>query len=180
EAVTGQAALDYLTEQEGRLSAVAATLKVAPSDVPARVVSLIEERRKLERELADARKALATGGGGGAAKPEAEEINGVKFTSRVLEGMPPKELKGMADELMKQPGSGVVVVISGNEGKASIVVAVTPDMTDKISAVDLVRVGSEALGGKGGGGRPDMAQAGGPDASKAGAAVDAIRAHIAG
>ncbi|MEQ8707658.1 MAG: alanine--tRNA ligase [Rhodospirillales bacterium] len=180
EAVTGQAALDYLTEQEGRLSAVAATLKVAPSDVPARVVSLIEERRKLERELADARKALATGGGGGAAKPEAEEINGVKFTSRVLEGMPPKELKGMADELMKQLGSGVVVVISGNEGKASIVVAVTPDMTDKISAVDLVRVGSEALGGKGGGGRPDMAQAGGPDASKAGAAVDAVRAHIAG
>ena len=180
EAVTGQAALDYLTEQEGRLSAVASTLKVAPSDVPARVVSLIEERRKLERELAEARKALATGGSGGAAKPEAEEINGVKFTSRVLEGMPPKELKGMADELKKQLGSGVVVVISGNEGKASIVVAVTPDMTDKVSAVDLVRVGSEALGGKGGGGRPDMAQAGGPDASKADAAVDAIKAHIAG
>ena len=180
EAVTGQAALDYLAEQEGRLSAVAATLKVAPSDVPARVVSLLEERRKLERELAEARKALATGGGGGAAKPEAEEINGVKFTSRVLDGMPPKELKGMADELKKQLGSGVVVVISGNEGKASIVVAVTPDMTDKVSAVDLVRVGSEALGGKGGGGRPDMAQAGGPDASKADAAVEAIRAHIAG
>ncbi len=180
EAVTGQAALDYLTEQEGRLSAVASTLKVAPSDVPARVVSLIEERRKLERELAEARKALATGGSGGAAKPEAEEINGVKFTSRVLEGMPPKELKGMADELKKQLGSGVVVVISGNEGKASIVVAVTPDMTDKVSAVDLVRVGSEALGGKGGGGRPDMAQAGGPDASKADAAIDAIKAHIAG
>ena len=94
--------------------------------------------------------------------------------------MPPKELKGMADELKKQLGSGVVVVISGNEGKASIVVAVTPDMTDKVSAVDLVRVGSEALGGKGGGGRPDMAQAGGPDASKADAAVDAIKAHIAG
>ncbi len=180
EAVTGQAALDYLTEQECRLSAVASTLKVAPSDVPARVVSLIEERRKLERELAEARKALATGGSGGSAKPEAEEINGVKFTSRVLEGMPPKELKGMADELKKQLGSGVVVVISGNEGKASIVVAVTPDMTDKVSAVDLVRVGSEALGGKGGGGRPDMAQAGGPDASKADAAVDAIKAHIAG
>jgi alanyl-tRNA synthetase len=177
EAVTGQAALDYLSEQEERLVQVAATLKVSPSDVPARVASLIEERRKLERELAEARKALATGGGS-AAKPEAEEVNGVKFVGKVLDGMPPKELKGMADELKKQLGSGVAVVISGNEGKASIVVGVTDDLIGKLSAVDLVRVGSEALGGKGGGGRPDMAQAGGPDASKADDAIAAIKQSL--
>ena len=177
EAVTGQAALDYLSEQEGRLVQVAATLKVAPSDVPARVASLIEERRKLERELAEARKALATGGGG-SARPEAEEVGGVKFVGRVLDGMPPKELKGMADELKKQLGSGVAVVISGNEGKASIVVGVTEDLVGRLSAVDLVRVGSAALGGQGGGGRPDMAQAGGPDASKADEAIAAIKQSL--
>jgi len=140
---------------------------------------LQDDRRKLERELADTRKALATGGGGqgGAAT---KVVNGITFAGRVLDGVPAKDLKGMADEIKKQIGSGVVALLSTDGGKASLVVGVTEDLTGKISAVDLVKVGSEAVGGKGGGGRPDMAQAGGPDAANAQAAIDKIEAALAG
>jgi alanyl-tRNA synthetase len=171
--------LAYVEQQEELLSEAASALKVAPGEVPQRVASLLEERKKLERELADARRKLATGGGGESGA-EAKEVGGVKFVARVLEGTPPKDLKPTADALKQKVGSGVVVLVAVNEGKASLVVGVTDDLAGKISAVDLVRVGSEALGGKGGGGRPDMAQAGGPDGDKAQAAIDAIEATLAG
>jgi alanyl-tRNA synthetase len=179
EAMTGPGALAYVEQQEELLSEAASALKVAPGEVPQRVASLLEERKKLERELADARRKLATGGGGESGA-EAKEVGGVKFVARVLEGTPPKDLKPTADALKQKVGSGVVVLVAVNEGKASLVVGVTDDLAGKISAVDLVRVGSEALGGKGGGGRPDMAQAGGPDGDKAQAAIDAIEATLAG
>ncbi|MEJ1995618.1 MAG: alanine--tRNA ligase [Limibacillus sp.] len=179
EAMTGPGALAYVEQQEELLSEAASALKVAPGEVPQRVASLLEERKKLERELADARRKLATGGGGESGA-EAKEVGGVKFVARVLEGTPPKDLKPTADALKQKVGSGVVVLVAVNEGKASLVVGVTDDLAGKISAVDLVRVGSEALGGKGGGGRPDMALAGGPDGDKAQAAIDAIEATLAG
>jgi len=119
------------------------------------------------------------GGGGGDNASEAKDIAGVKFTGKVLDGMPAKELKSLADDLKGQIGSGVVAVISNTDGKASLVVGVTDDLTDKFSAVDLVRAGSAAVGGKGGGGRPDMAQAGGPDGAKGADALAAIEAAIA-
>lgn len=170
EAVAGQTALDYYNSQEDRLFEAASILKANPSDVVDRVKSLIEEKKKLEQELTALRRKLATGGAGDSG-PSAKDINGVKFIGKVLEDVPAKDLKPMADDLKAQIGSGVVVLIATEEGKASIVVAVTSDLTSKINAVDLVKIGAEALGGKGGGGRPDMAQAGGPDA---GAANDAI------
>jgi alanyl-tRNA synthetase len=179
EAVTGQAALDYVETQDKLVSDSAALLKVAPADLPERIQALLDDRRKLERELADVRKKLATGGGGSAA-PEIKEIGGVKFIGLLLEDVPAKDLKGMADEMKKQVGSGAVALISVAEGKASLVVGVTEDLKDKVDAVALVRAGSAVVGGKGGGGRPDMAQAGGPDGDKAGAAMAAIEAVLAG
>ena len=178
EALTAAAAEAYVAQEEELLRQAAFALRTAPSELPARVVSLIEERKKLERELTEARRALASGGGGGAA-PQAKDLGGVKLAGRVVDNVPAKELKGLADELKQQIGSGVVVVVARAEGKASIVVAVTDDLTGRFSAVDLVRLGSEALGGKGGGGRPDMAQAGGPDGDKADAAIAAIEAAVA-
>jgi len=178
EAVAGAAALDYVTEREQMLSDAANVLKSTPTELSLRINGLMDERKKLEKELKDTRKKLAAGGGG--SDQPIEKIGDVEFVSRLLEDVPPKDLKPMADEVKKQLKSGVIVLIAANEGKASIVVSVTSDLTATISAVDLVKVGSEALGGKGGGGRPDMAQAGGPDASKGNAAVDAIKAAIAG
>ncbi|WP_299374008.1 alanine--tRNA ligase [uncultured Kiloniella sp.] len=174
EAVTGQAALDYVSAQETQLAAAAAAMKASPAELEARVTSLLEERKRLERDLTDARRKLAAGGGGASGDAEFKDVNGIKVAARVLEGVLPKDLKPTADELKKQIGTGVIVLIADTDGKASIVVAVTDDLTDKVSAVDLVRAGSAALGGKGGGGRPDMAQAGGPDASKAQDAIQAI------
>jgi alanyl-tRNA synthetase len=179
EAVTGAAALEHVARQEVLLAESAAALKAAPAELPARITALLDERKRLERELTETRRKLATGGGA-AAGPETKEVGGVKFAARVLEDVPPKDLKPMADELKKQLGSGVTVLIATNDGKASIVVGVTDDLTERLSAVELVRLGAQALGGKGGGGRPDMAQAGGPDASKAPAAVEAIEAALAG
>jgi len=177
EAVAGDAALDFVNEREKMLSDAAASLKSAPAELPKRIAGLLEERKRLDRELTEARKKLATGGGGKAT--EIERIGDVGFVSHLLVDVPPRDLKPMADEIKKQLKSGVIVLIAANDGKASIVVSVTNDLTAKISAVDLVRAGSEALGGKGGGGRPDMAQAGGPDADKGGEAVKAIRNLIA-
>ena len=177
ECLTGEAALDYARTRDAQLQEIAATLKAAPADAPARVVSLLEERKKLEREVSDLRRQLAAGGGGGGA-PEGKTVAGISFASRVLDGVPPKELKPLADQLKKQVGSGVVAVVAVNDGKASLVVGVTDDLTESRSAVDLVRVGSEAIGGKGGGGRPDMAQAGGPDGASAAKAIEAIEAAL--
>ena len=181
EALTGADAAKYISARENVLTTVAADLKAVPEDVPARVKALQEERRRLEREVSDLRKKLATAGSGAASGGDAfKEVNGVKLALRALDGIPAKELKGMVDELRDQMGSGIVALVSGDGGKASIVVGLTEDLKDTYSAVDLVRIGVEKLGGKGGGGRPDMAQGGGSDPSQADAALAAIEAHIAG
>jgi alanyl-tRNA synthetase len=150
--------------------------------MPARIASLLDERKRLERDLADARKKLAMGGGGnGAAAAGAmRTVGDVKLMARAVEGIEVKDLKSLADEGKKQVGSGVVAIVGVTaEGKAGIVVGVTADLTKRFNSVDLVRRGAEALGGKGGGGRPDMAQAGGPDGAKADAALAAIEAALA-
>jgi alanyl-tRNA synthetase len=180
EALTGEAARLWLAEQENRLKAAAATLKVRPEEVTARVEALTEERRRLERELAEAKKALAMAGpatGGGAA--EQETIGATKFLGQVVEGLEAKGLRGLIDDAKARLGSGVAVMIAVNEGRASVAVGVTDDLIGSRSAVDLVRVASAALGGQGGGGRPDFAQAGGPDGAKAAAALDAVKAALA-
>lgn len=179
EAVTGEAARAYLAEQDERVKTLAGALKVQPTDVVARVEALIDERRKLERELAEAKRRLAMGGGQGSSADDVREIAGVKFMGKALAGIDAKDLKGLADEGKASLGSGVVTLVGVSEdGKASAVVAVTPDLTGRFSAVDLVRVASAALGGKGGGGRPDMAQAGGPDGAKANDALAAVAAAL--
>jgi alanyl-tRNA synthetase len=155
-------------------------LRTTPDEVEARVLALLDERKKLERELAEAKKALALGGSGGAAATADETINGVTFAGQVIEGLDAKELRGLLDQAKQRIGSGVAVIVAVNEGKASIAAAVTEDLVGKVSAVDLVRAGVEALGGKGGGGRPDMAQGGGPDGAKAAEAIAAAKAVLAG
>jgi len=179
EALTGEDATLYVEREERLLDETAALLKIAPAELPARVASLVEDRKRLERELSELRKKLASGGGAGAAAPAAKEVGGIKFAARLLDGVPARELKAMADALKKQVGSGVVAIAAEAEGKASLVVGVTDDLTGRLSAVDFVRVGAEKLGGKGGGGRPDMAQAGGPDVGARQAALDAIEAALA-
>jgi alanyl-tRNA synthetase len=178
EAMTGAAAVDHAAAQSARLRAVATVLKAAPDDVPGRVTSLLEDRRRLERETSDLRQKIAVGGAAGDAAPDVKQIAGIAMTARILHDIPAKELKPLTDSLKKQIGSGVVAVVSVSDGKASIVVGVTDDLTDRLSAVDLVRIGSAALGGKGGGGRPDMAQAGGPNGDAAEQAVAAIEAAL--
>ncbi len=178
EAIVGQALLNHIHEKESLIVDVADTLKAASTDIPARVKALVEDKKKLETEISNLRRQLAAGGGG-SATPEVKDIGGVKFTARVLEGLPAGDLKPLADDLKTKLGSGVIALVAVNEGKASLVVAVTDDLTKKFSAVDLVKVGAEALGGKGGGGRPDMAQAGGPDGANAEAAVKAIEGRLA-
>ncbi|MDP1627126.1 alanine--tRNA ligase [Parvibaculum sp.] len=181
EALTGEGARAYLVGQERIAREAAGALRISTEDLPARVVSLMEERKKLERELAQAKKQLAMGGGGGAAAPEAQvqEFGGVKLIARKLEGVNPKDLRGLIDESKKQVGSGVVALVAISEdGKGAIAVGVTDDLTSRYNAVELVKAGAAAMGGKGGGGRPDMAQAGGPEAEKADAALDAVRAAV--
>ncbi|PWI53234.1 alanine--tRNA ligase [Rhizobium phaseoli] len=181
EAVTGESARAYLAEQDDRVKTLAASLKVQPSEVLSRVETLIDDRRKLERELADAKRKLAMGGGQGGSADAVREVAGVKYLGKAVAGVDPKDLKGLADDGKASIGSGIVTLIGVSEdGKASAVVAVTPDLVDRFSAVDLVRVASAALGGKGGGGRPDMAQAGGPDGAKADEALEAVAAALAG
>jgi alanyl-tRNA synthetase len=181
EALAGAAARDYLEQQDKRVSAAAAVLKTTPAELVSRLESLVDERRKLERELAEARKALALGGGPSAGDSDIELINGIKFMKRVLGDMDSKDMKGLVDDGKAKLGSGVVALLSANaEGRASLYVGVTADLTAKLSAVDLVRAGAAVLGGKGGGGRADLAQAGGPNAGKADEAIAAIRAVIAG
>jgi alanyl-tRNA synthetase len=179
EALTSEGARRWLSDQAELAREAAAALKTSPADLPARALALAEERRKLERELADAKKALALAGparsdSGDAAK----EIAGLKTVLRVVEGVSPKDLKGLADDAKAKIGSGIVAFAAVADGRASLVVGVTGDLTGRISAVDLVKLGAEALGGKGGGGRPDMAQAGGPDGAKAQAALDVIAKRL--
>ncbi|OYU35876.1 alanine--tRNA ligase [Novosphingobium sp. PASSN1] len=183
EALTGAGARAYLVGREESLRRTAGLLRSAPDEVEARVAALVDERRKLERELAEAKKALAlagASGGGAAAAPADEQVGGVTFSGQVLEGMDPKELRGLLDQAKARMGSGVAVIVAVNDGKASIAAAVTEDLVGKVSAVDLVRAGVEALGGKGGGGRPDMAQGGGPDGAKAADAIAAAKGVLAG
>jgi alanyl-tRNA synthetase len=180
EALTGEGARQWLVGREEALKGAASLLKTTPDEVEARVAALLDERRKLERELAEAKKALALGGGGAKAEAADEEIGGVKFSGQVLDGLDPKDLRGLLDQAKARLGSGVAAIVAVGDGKASIAAAVTDDLTAKVSAVDLVRAGVEALGGKGGGGRPDMAQGGGPDGAKAAEAIAAVRAVLAG
>ena len=179
EALTGEAARLWFSDREAILKDVAGAFKTNPEDVPARVAALIEERKRLERELAEAKKALATGGGGSAPAAGPEDIGGVSFAGQVLNGLDPKELRGLVDEAKGRLGEGVAATIAINEGRASVAVGVTGGLTSRFSAVDLVKAAVAALGGQGGGGRPDMAQGGGPDGDKAEDALAAIRSAIA-
>ncbi len=176
EALTGAAAEAHLAEEEGLLRQAAAALRTSPAELPARITSLVDERRRLERELAEARRALA--GAGSVSKTNAKRIGEVAFDGRVVDDVPGRELKSLADELKQRIGSGIVAVVSRAEGKAAIVVGVTDDLAGRFNAVDLVRSGAAALGGKGGGGRADMAQAGGPEAARADAALAAVESAV--
>jgi alanyl-tRNA synthetase len=176
EALTGEAARQYLTERDHALADAADTLKTTPDQVTARVAALVEDRKRLERELTEARKKLALGGGGG--ESSLREVHGIRVDARVLDGVSAKDLRGMIEETRTKLGSGVVIFVAREDDKASIAIGVTPDLTARINAVDLVRLGAAALGGKGGGGRPDMAQAGGPDGAQAEAALEAVIAGI--
>ncbi len=175
EAVTGEAALGLVEANERRLAEAAAAFRTNPSEVADRAVALQEDRRKLERQVIELQRKLATGGGGA----ELEEVNGVKLAARNLGEVPARDLKGLAEAIGKQIGSGVVALVSTAEGKASIVVGVSPDLIGRLSAVDLVRAASAAVGGKGGGGRPDLAQAGGPEGGRADDALAAVRGALA-
>ncbi len=176
EALTGAGAIAHIQGQIDVLRAVAGGLKVAPADAPERVSALLAERKQLERDLSEARKKAASGGAGG---PAVKQLGSIQFIGQVLDGVPAKDLRGLADEAKKSLKRGVIALVSVNDGKAAILTAVTDDLTGDEDAVRLVRIGAEALGGKGGGGRPDMAQAGGPDGSKAQDAIAAIEAAIA-
>ncbi len=181
EALSGQGALAYLGEQDERLKEVCDILKTTPVDVPERLRSLLDERKSLEKALADAKRKLAMGGGGGngSGGDDIRSIGTLKYFARKVEGIPPKDLRGLVDDGKQQIGSGIVAIVTvTEEGKAGLSVGVTSDLTGQYDAVDLVKTGSAILGGKGGGGRPDMAQAGGPDAARAQDALDAIEKRI--
>jgi alanyl-tRNA synthetase len=175
EALTGEAARQWLSERESKLREAAATLKSSPDEVPARIAALVEERKRLERELADTKKALAMGGGGKAEGPASEQVNGHKFLGQVVEGLDPKGLRGAVDDMKTKLGSGIAALVAVNDGRASVAVGVTDDLAGQVSAVELVKAAVAALGGQGGGGRPDMAQGGGPDGSKAAEALQAVK-----
>ncbi|MBK8628922.1 MAG: alanine--tRNA ligase [Sphingomonadales bacterium] len=181
EALTGEAARLWLTDRDTKLRDLAASLKTSVDDVPARVASLAETAKRLEKELADAKKALALGGGAGGGEASGpEEVNGIAFSGQVIEGLDPKQLRGLVDEAKQRLGEGIAAVVVVNEGRASVAAGVTPGLVDRFSAVDLVKAAVAALGGQGGGGRPDMAQGGGPDGAKAGDALEAVRGVLRG
>jgi len=178
EAATGAAALSHLKAQAALAKTIAANLKAPLAEAPERVALLSAEKRKLEAELSDAKKKLALAGDGGVAAAGPEEVKGVKLIARVLDGVPAKDLRGLVDEGKTQIGSGVVAYVGVDAGKAALAIGVTDDLKGRVSAVDLIRAGVAAVGGQGGGGRPDMAQGGGPEAAKAGDAVSAIKAAL--
>ena len=179
EALAGSAARAYLEEQDRRVQAAAAALKAPAGEIVTRIETLLDERRKLERELAEAKKQLAMGGGKGGGDEGISEVNGIKLMARVVKGISPNDMKGLVDEGKTRLGSGIVALVGLNEeGRAGLVVGVTSDLVSRFSAIDLVRAGATVLGGKGGGGRPDMAQAGGPDGAKAEEALAAVKAAL--
>ncbi len=177
EALAGEAARRYLEDQDNRLNRIAHLLKTHSGDIEARIGQLLDERRRLERELGETKRRLAIGGGAGD-ESGPEDIGGIKVVARIIEGIDPKELRNLVDEARKKLGSGVVALVAVNDGKATIAAGVSHDLIATVNAIDLVRAGVAAVGGKGGGGRPDMAQGGGPDGTRAAAAVAAIKAAI--
>jgi alanyl-tRNA synthetase len=183
EAVTASGAREYLAAQDERVRELAGLLRTKPDDVVERVKALMEERKALDRQLADAKRQLALGGGQSGksdAGAAVRSIGKVKLLARTVKGLNPKDLRGLIDEGKGQVGSGIVAIVGVTEdGKAGLAVGVTPDLMATYNAVELVKAGAEALGGKGGGGRPDMAQAGGPDGSKSEAALAAIEKAVA-
>jgi alanyl-tRNA synthetase len=179
EALTGEAARLWTDEQILHGRAAADALKVPPADLAKRVKALSDERKKLERQLAEAKKQLAMGGGSSAAPAGPEDINGIKFMGRVVDGVGGRDLRGLVDDAKTSLGSGVVAFLGVNEGKVALAVGITDDLKDRLSAVDLVKAGASAVGGKGGGGRADFAQAGGPDGDKADEGLKAIKSALA-
>ncbi len=175
EALTGEGARQWLNARDEKLREAASALKTSPDEVPARVAALVEERRKLERELAEAKKALAMGGGTKAEAAGPQQVGGHAFLGQVVEGLDPKGLRGEVDAMKQRVGSGIAALVAVNDGRASVAVGVTDDLVGTVSAVELVKAAVAALGGQGGGGRPDMAQGGGPDGSKAAEALQAVR-----
>jgi len=185
EALTGAGARAYLAEQDARVRELAGALRTRPEEVVERVKGLLEERKQLERQLGDAKRQIALGGGGASANGAANQdtairiVGSFKLIARSVKGLEPKDLRGLVDDGKKQIGSGVVAIVGVTEdGKANLLVGVTDDLVGRISAVDLVKAGGEPLGAKGGGGKPQMAQTGGPDGSKAEAALKAIEAKL--
>jgi alanyl-tRNA synthetase len=178
EALTGDAARLWLVDRDAKLREVAAALKASPDEVPARITALVETTKRLERELAEAKKALAMGGGSKTEAAGPEQVAGHAFLGQVVDGLDPKNLRGEVDGMKKRLGSGIAALIATNEGRASVAVGVTDDLVATVSAVDLVKAAVAALGGQGGGGRPDMAQGGGPDGAKADEALNAIKAAL--
>ncbi len=180
EALTGEAARLWLGDRDSKLKSIAAALKASPDEAAERVSALVDERKKLDRELTEAKKALALAGdGGGSATSDVETIGDISFSGQVINGLNPKELRGLIDEAKKKMGSGVSALIAVNDGRATVAVGVTDDLTDAHNAVDLVQSAVAAVGGKGGGGRPDMAQGGGPEGAKADEAIAAIKSILA-
>ena len=180
EALTGEAARLFMTEQENRLKVAAAAMKVRPDEVPARIEAWVEDRRRLERELAEVKKALALAGPAVGGSAVLETVGGLGFIGQTLDGLDARNLRGQVDEAKRTLGSGIAVFVAVNEGRGSVAVGVTDDLIAMHSAVDLVRLAATALGGQGGGGRPDFAQAGGPDGTQAAAAIAAVRERLAG
>jgi len=175
EALTGEAARQWLGNREAKLREAAATLKSSPDEVPGRIAALVDERRRLERELSEAKKALAMGGGAQSEDRASEQVGGHAFLGQVVDGLDPRELRSSVDAMKQKLGTGVAALVAVNDGRASVAVGVTDDLLGQVSAVDLVKAAVSALGGQGGGGRPDMAQGGGPDGSKAEDALAAVR-----
>ena len=180
EALTGEEAFRYLAEQDRRLGAVASQLKAQPAEVAERVKSLMDERKALQNEVAQLRRELAMSGGSGQAIASARDVGGVPFLAQVLSGVGGKDLPALIDEHKDRIGSGVVLLIADADGKAAVAAGVTDDLTDRVSAVDLVRAAVEKLGGKGGGGRADMARGGGASAENSEAAIKAAEAILGG
>jgi len=179
EALTGEAARRFLLDQAGVARALADQFKTPVSEVTARVDALVADRKRLEKELAEAKKQLALGGGGGAASGP-EDVGGVALIARVLDGVGGKELRGVAEEFKKQLASGIVALVGTSDGKAAVTVAVTADLVGRFSAADLAKAAVLAMGGQGAGGKADFAQGGAPDATKAEAGLEAIKAALAG
>jgi alanyl-tRNA synthetase len=182
EALTGEAARQHLTGRETQLKTVASLLKSGIDDVAGRIETLLVDRKRMEKELSDAKTKLAMAGNGGAGqKAEAELINGINYLGQIIAGIEPKALRGLADEQMKAIGSGIVAIVAANENANTVVVGITADLLDRFNAPDLVRAATSAMGGQGGGGRPEMAQGGGSSGSEnAQSAIDAVKSSIAG